>query len=554
MGMEKRAFLAVILSLGILIAVPQLMARFFPQLKAQERTNSIVGKKTESCSLKKSPDIYKNTNGNGKKPIERPMLSVDKDIYFVTKDYEAVFSNLGAGVKKISLKGYQDSVTKKPIELCDIAAPENSIFYISGLDDELNGIKPYSVAEKRDGIIFSVNTSSGLFVEKEITFRPGAYVLELRQTIKNNSNGPRTLKYKITTGSGISNLSAHDDIYVEVVRNIGGKINNTNKKAVKGQMSWDGGDVRWVSLKNRYFSLILKPPADFSTIYSNSLENKRLSTQIETTSFELPPNSSITQKFILYAGPNDVKKMQSLKLGFEDSLFLGFTGGIGRMLFRALQFFKDAVKNWGLAIILLTSFINIVLFPLTFKSLKSMKQMQALQPKIESLRETYKGNPQKLNREIMEIYKKYKVNPLGGCLPMLLQMPVFFALYQVLMKSIELRGANFLWICDLSQPDRLIGNLPMFPGELNILPLLMAIAMFLQQKFSMPTRTVSSNSSDQMVQQQKIMMFMMPLLFGILFYKLPSGLVLYWFVNTLLTMFEQAVFLKPHLFHVEHLD
>lgn len=552
--MEKRAFLAVILSLGILIAVPPLMTRFFPQLKTQERANSVVGKKMESRSLQEPPEIYKNTDGNAEKPFEQPMVSAGKDVHFVTEDYEMVFSNLSAGIKKISLKKYQDPETKKAIELFDISSPENSIFYISDLDDELNGLKPYAAAEKRDGIIFSVHTSSGLFVEKEITIKPDTYVLELRQTIRNNSNFPKTLKYKITAGSGISNLSAHDDIYVEVVRNIGGKINNTNKKAVKGQMSWDGGDVRWVSLKNRYFSLIVNPPTDFSTIYSNSFDNKNLRTQIETASFEINPNSSITHKFILYAGPNDIKEMRSLKLGFEDSLFLGFTGGIGRMLFMALQFFKDVVKNWGLAIILLTTFINIVLFPLTFKSLKSMKQMQALQPKIESLRETYKGNPQKLNREIMEIYKKYKVNPLGGCLPMLLQMPVFFALYQVLMKSIELRGANFLWICDLSQPDRLIGNLPMFPGELNILPLLMAIAMFLQQKFSMPTRTSGSGASDQMVQQQKMMMFMMPVLFGILFYKLPSGLVLYWFVNTILTMFEQAIFLKPHLFHVEHLD
>jgi YidC/Oxa1 family membrane protein insertase len=167
-----------------------------------------------------------------------------------------------------------------------------------------------------------------------------------------------------------------------------------------------------------------------------------------------------------------------------------------------------------------------------------MKQMQALQPKIETLRAAHKDNPQKVNKETMEMYKKYKINPLGGCLPMLLQMPVFFALYQVLMKSIELRGAQFFWIKDLSQPDRLIANIP----------------MFLQQKQSTAPKTSSAGASDQMAQQQRMMMFMMPVLFGVLFYKLPSGLVLYWLTNTILTIVEQGMFLKPHLFHVEQME
>ena len=152
--------------------------------------------------------------------------------------------------------------------------------------------------------------------------------------------------------------------------------------------------------------------------------------------------------------------------------------------------------------------------------MRSMKEMQALQPKIEALRVTYKDNPQKLNKEIMELYREHKVNPLGGCLPLLLQMPIFFALYQVLMRSVALRGANFMWIKDLSEPDRLFMlpfSLPILGNELNILPILMTIGMFVQQKFTM------AKASGEAAQQQKIMLIIMPLMFGVIFYRMPQG-------------------------------
>ena len=165
-----------------------------------------------------------------------------------------------------------------------------------------------------------------------------------------------------------------------------------------------------------------------------------------------------------------------------------------------------------------------------------MKEMQAVQPKIEELRKIYKDNPQKLNKEIMELYREHKVNPLGGCLPLVLQMPIFFALYQALMRSIALKGASFLWIKDLSEPDRLFilpKTLPVIGNEFNILPVLMAIGMFIQQKFTM------ASASSAAAEQQKLMTIFMPILFGIIFYHMPSGLVLYWFVNSTLMLIYQ---------------
>ncbi|MDD2680043.1 MAG: YidC/Oxa1 family membrane protein insertase, partial [Candidatus Omnitrophica bacterium] len=150
-----------------------------------------------------------------------------------------------------------------------------------------------------------------------------------------------------------------------------------------------------------------------------------------------------------------------------------------------------------------------------------------------ALRKQYKDNPQKMNKEIMELYRTHKVNPFGGCLPLILQMPIFFALYNALMRSVALKGAKFLWIKDLSEPDKLFilpVSLPVLSNEFNILPLIMAIGMFFQQKIS------SAAASGPSAEQQKIMLIVMPVMFGLIFYRMPSGLVLYWLVNSLLML------------------
>jgi YidC/Oxa1 family membrane protein insertase len=192
------------------------------------------------------------------------------------------------------------------------------------------------------------------------------------------------------------------------------------------------------------------------------------------------------------------------------------------------------VHNWGLAIIVLSLIIYIILFPLSLKQMRSMKEMQALQPTIEELRKTYKDNPQKLNKEIMELYREHKVNPLGGCLPLILQIPIFFALYQALIRSIFLKGASFLWIKDLSEPDKLFKiNLTGKTLDINILPILMALEMFIQQKIS--TTATGTGTSEQ----QRLMLILFPIMFGFIFYSMPSGLVLYWFINSTLMLIYQ---------------
>ena len=210
----------------------------------------------------------------------------------------------------------------------------------------------------------------------------------------------------------------------------------------------------------------------------------------------------------------------------------GWLTVIAQPMLWLLNFFHSFTHNYGVAIILLTIVIKAVFWPVTQKGMKSMKNMQKLQPKITKLREKFKKDPAAMNREMMNLYKTYKVNPMGGCLPMVIQIPFFFALYRVLMQAIELRHAPFmLWINDLSMPDRLwLGfDIPWLHG-LPVLTLLMGASMFLQQKMT-PTPTADPT-------QLRIMQWL-PIIFTFMFINFASGLVLYWFINNLLTMLQQ---------------
>jgi len=245
---------------------------------------------------------------------------------------------------------------------------------------------------------------------------------------------------------------------------------------------------------------------------------------------------------MLYAGPNKTDNIKAASPDLGQAMSYGVFNGIAGIMLKALNFFYRVSGNYGIAIILLTICISIALFPLTRKSLRSMREMQKIQPEVEKIRKAHSDNPQKMNKEIMALYKEHKANPLGGCLPMFLQFPVFITLYQVLVRNVELKGARFLWIKDLAMPDAaftLPRALPLIGANINILPVLMIIAMVFQQK-------ISQVKGAEMSEQQRMMTTIFPLMLGFIFYNLPSGLVLYWLTNTLLTLFVHEVLLKSH--------
>jgi YidC/Oxa1 family membrane protein insertase len=246
--------------------------------------------------------------------------------------------------------------------------------------------------------------------------------------------------------------------------------------------------------------------------------------------------SAAGARLSFYLGPAQYDLLKSYKVGLEKSVDLGWkifhplaalTLGFMNWLYRWLP-------NYGLIIILLSVLTKVAFYPLTVSSTRSMKRMQEVQPKMKALQEKYKGNQEKLSQEMMKLYKEEKINPMGGCLPMLLQMPVFVALYQVLRGDIALRQAPFVaWINDLGQPDalfRLPFGLPFFGNEFNLLPILMAASTYWQVKIT-PSAPAGGAS---MAMMNKLM----PVMMLVFFYSFPSGLVLYWLVNNLLTIYQ----------------
>ncbi|OQX81067.1 MAG: hypothetical protein B6D56_03365 [Candidatus Omnitrophica bacterium 4484_70.1] len=275
----------------------------------------------------------------------------------------------------------------------------------------------------------------------------------------------------------------------------------------------------FLGARSRYYCLVFRSKKDFS---SRLIRRKK-----EIQGSLILPSGEID----IYVGPQSLSELK--KYGFEEVVSYGMFHGIALILIKILYFFNSFTKNWGLSIILVSTTIYLLLFPFTAKSTKAMREMQKLQPQVEELKKKYKDNPSRLNKELIELYRQHRVNPLGGCLPLFFQLPIFIALYQVLLRLVELKGAKFLWIKDLTSPDKAISlkiTLPFVGEYINILPLLLVIINLLQQKFT--------QVSSQDAQQKQIGMFFV-IFIGIIFYHFPSGLVLYWLTQNIFTFIYQ---------------
>jgi YidC/Oxa1 family membrane protein insertase len=299
-------------------------------------------------------------------------------------------------------------------------------------------------------------------------------------------------------------------------------------------------ETDWVAVKSKFFVQILSPVGGSSSCELQAerwvppTENRTESRTWAQTAglrdvaavmrFEgrtLAPGDVLQRRLLYYVGPREYTTIRVLGNHQDEVMEFGMWAWLCKWLVWALKAFYRVIPNYGVAIILLTFVIRIIFWPVTHKSTESMKKMQALQPHLMALREKYKGQAQKLQQETMALYKAHKVNPLGGCLPMLIQIPVFIALFNVLRGDIGLRFASFLWIRDLSEPENLLAGLLPFGLGLNLMPIYMAVTMAWQQK-------LTPSSGDP---SQQTMMMIMPVFMLIFFYTMPSGLILYWSVN-----------------------
>lgn len=295
------------------------------------------------------------------------------------------------------------------------------------------------------------------------------------------------------------------------------------------------GTVRWVALEKLYFmdSLICKTPAEGYMALSQ--KDQTIENQLVLPGTELPAGGRHSVELSLFMGPKSISVLKSVGNQLDRALDFGWVDFIARPCLYFMNFIYKYIPNYGVAIIILTILTRIIFWPLAAKSYKSMNDMRKLQPLMQELREKYKDDKVRLNQETMALYRTYKINPLGGCLPMLIQLPVFFALYRMLYQAIELRHAPFFgWINDLSAPDRLFHfgfKIPFMnePYGIPVLTLIMGATMLLQQK-------MTPQAGDP---TQAKMMMLMPVVFTFIFINFPSGLVLYWLVGNIVSIAQQ---------------
>lgn len=513
--MEKRIFLAFLLSLMIIVGWTTLTSRtqhvenkYVTLSEQQEPAQPVVS--SSSVAVSSSPSVSSvSFNVTAKIP---DLEAEESTARLNSNGTELYYGERTGAIKQIFFTKFN-----------------HTIHINSGF--KLEGVK-FDRINTDDGVFSASSVDAQKEVNLRIDTRNHNGINNLNIELRNISAQEIAVPFKFILAR--TNF-AEKDFNLRFYQAIAGFRSESLRPDLKKNFISDR-DINFIAFSDKYTCIILEPQDGEFKAFIEKTDAQHSIFGITTAELKIPANSSKKIDFLIYLGPQELEQIGRLRQGWSNVVYFGFFDPIVKLLLKVIKFFHVITRNWGLAIILLSLLIFFCSFPLTLKQMKSMKEMQALQPKIEKLRVAYKSNPQKLNKEVMELYKEHKINPLGGCLPLLLQMPIFFSLYQVLMRSVELKNSGFLWIKDLSEPDRVFKfgqSIPLLGNDLNILPILMAIVMFFQQKMN------TAASAGQSAEQQKMMAIIFPVMFGFIFYNMPSGLVLYWFLNSLLmTIFQ----------------
>jgi YidC/Oxa1 family membrane protein insertase len=563
--MEKRTLLAIALSFLVI-----LIWQFFFTPKPMKPVKG-KGEKTEA----QAPALSK-----GEKIVQQPLkeeaplpgpveksevIKPSQEITVTTSLYTAVFTTNGARLKSFKLHHYWNQIEEPKVvrffkrmfsgkevqggeqgnppdvfqELIPPTLKEEWPLKVDFRGENGQTLLPVTFEVNTDAlvlsknnpqgeIIFSALSPPGIKLLKRFTFSWDQYPIGFDVSILNPTQEKLTGEAQVewlhsfdllTQGGKSSFFSTPPNLYSFVYF-----VNDNLVKSVLKDIKEDkvfSGNIRWAGFEDRYFisSFIPQEGKGVELKLSKPSDTAILAMMVHPQ-LTVPSQGGEYLHYRLYLGPKDLSLLEAQKVGLEKTMNFGWFDIVAKPLLVSLKFFNRYVHNYGIAIIILTILIKILFWPLTHTSFKSMKDMQKIQPEIAKLREKYKNNKEELNKKIMELYRTHKVNPLGGCLPLLLQIPVFFALYRVLLDSIELRHASFIsfWINDLSGKD------PTY-----ISPLLMGASMFIQQKMTPTTGDPT---------QAKMMLFM-PVIFTFMFLNFPSGLVIYWLVNNVLSIGQQ---------------
>ncbi|HKD08325.1 MAG TPA: membrane protein insertase YidC [Bryobacteraceae bacterium] len=465
---------------------------------------------------------------------EEQEFTIDTDLFQVR------FSNRGAVVRSWVLKKYKDAA-KKPVDLVNPRAlakvPAPFSLYFKGQPPIANLDQALFSVHRPDPLTVIFEYSDGhTGVKKSFKFAQNSYLVAVdSQVTQNGMQVPHSLGWRGGFGdSTVANpVSAQTAVYYDV--NNSKLVVQPAKNAKDGPVSATG-QYSFAGLQDSYFAGVFLPEGRSQVEITEFADTVANANNSDEQRVGAAVGGEGVNRFTFFPGPKDYDLLHEINPKLDTLIDWGWFEFLAKPLFLILKWTANRLThNYGWAIVLVTIGINIVLFPLKITGMKSSKKMQAIQPLVNAINEKYKGIPARdprqaeKNSEVMALYKKYGINPLGGCLPMLLQIPFFYAYYRVLSVSIEMRGASFLWIHDLAQPET--GFFAGLGTPLRLLPLILILTQFLSQKMTPPTPGVDPA-------QQKMMMFM-PLMMGFVFYGVSSGLVLYWLTSNLVGVAQQ---------------
>ncbi len=535
MSMEVRLLLAFLLMGAVLFLTP-----YIYKPAPVEQTKKAPAPQQQAAA---SPPAAKPEAAPKPRPAAPPpgqiTASAEEEVRIETDVYRITLSNRGAVVKSWVFKDKRYVDNKgKPLEVVNPAAskvgyPFSIAFRETKPAADVNQAL-YAVKRSEDGLGVEFEFSDGaVYVRKSFQFSKQSYLSKFRSTVTNlGAPAPHLVVWRGGFGDPtVENpATAQHSLYFDLSAN---KLVVNEAKAAKDGPVTASGRYSFAGLEDHYFAAVFLPQLNDATV------------EVMTFSDMLPVPAAGRDDahvgaavgvggenvFSVFVGPKDVGLLKKIDPKLAGLIDWGWFWFLAQPLFVSLTWVHDnIVHNYGWAIIIVTIVINMLTLPLRLSSMKSMKKMAAIQPQIQAINEKYKGigmrdpRRQQQNQEVMELYKRHGVNPAGGCVPMLLQIPFFFAFYKVLTVAIELRGASWLWVTDLSLPEQL---------PIRILPIAMIVTQFILQKMT------PSTTADPM--QQRMMLFM-PLMLGFFFYGVSSGLVLYWLTGNLIGIAQQVVF------------
>lgn len=531
---QKRAIIAVVLSMVVLILWSYI---YSPQPKQQAPDAATTAQTAPAGQQGTAPETTLSSAADAATAPGTFTAAKGVDVTVDTPLYTAVFTTEGGVLKHLRLKQYRQSIAAdaKPVDLVGPEALDKGPLGLlwNGQATWRAGqwsadAQSLSLDKGQSGVLTFTGRLGDLVIVRTISVSADNYLMDEEVTLHNGTATPMTgrLGYSLAT----ARLTAEDDRYNQTRvswKDAEGLDDESDAEddLAAGLMRQNG--VLWGAVQSNYF-IVAAAPEIGETVLKAKYEDGVYRVAMEKGDVPLPASGQAVQHNAWYLGPVVAENLAAAPNGLDDALNYGFFDIIAKPLMAGVNYFYGFTGNYGWAIIILTVVIKIIFWPLSHKSYKSMNKMKKIQPLMADVREKYKDDREKMNQEMIRLYKTYKVNPAGGCLPMMLQIPVFIGLYQALLGTIELRHAPFIthlpftdmvWLADLSAKD------PFY-----ITPIIMGATMFLQQKMTPAPGDPT---------QAKIMLFL-PVIFTFVFLNFPSGLVVYWLVNNILSIAQQG--------------